>query len=115
MRILLVEGSPTTRLSTGALLRSRGHEVYLAVDGEHGARLFRELDLDLVIMDVVMPKLGGVEAIRLMREAKPGVPVIGYTGELEAAKRAGVDELFDARMLKPFTPAELERALESCK
>jgi two-component system cell cycle sensor histidine kinase/response regulator CckA len=83
--ILVAEDEASVRQLAVRVLESAGYRVLAAADGEEAIRLFAEhaATVDLVLLDVVMPKLGGQEAYERMARLKPGLPVLfcsGYSG-----------------------------------
>jgi len=115
MRILLVEDNDVNRRVLGAMLRAGGFEMDEAEGGEAGLRMIDEADYDLVLMDLRMPGMDGLEAIRHIRartDAKAGVPIILITADagstIEAQCRAaGADDL----VLKPVSMMALFSAI----
>ncbi len=111
MRILAVDDDPMAlKLVTVALSRA-GYEVLTARDGEEALARIEGIQPDLVILDVMMPRMDGYEVCRRLR-SKPSTAVIPVmmltaTGTLES-KIAGFDAGSDDYMVKPFEPAELE-------
>jgi len=97
------------------MLTSAGHEVNAAPDGFEGLRVWRELGADLVITDVHMPEMNGVQVIRELRAAAPALPVIAMSGSgnsgdlalLRAAELLGVVGVLG----KPFSWDELMAAI----
>jgi CheY-like chemotaxis protein len=80
--ILVVDDDPVIARLTSLKLRSSGYDVHALLNGED-AVAYIELGtprVDLVIMDVHMPKMGGVEAVQRIRELEPSLPVIFSTG-----------------------------------
>ena len=77
-RVLLVEDDRFLRRACEASLRQRGLTVTTAVDGEEGLRLARSERPDIVLLDMLMPKLSGLEVLRALRgdEATRGVPML---------------------------------------
>jgi DNA-binding response OmpR family regulator len=77
-RVLLAEDDRFLRRAAEARLRQHGLDVLTAADGEEALRLARAEPLDLVLLDVVMPKLEGFEVLRLLKEdpATARIPVI---------------------------------------
>ena len=106
-RILVVDDEPqlTRVLRTG--LKSRGYEVLAAQDGEHGLKLFHEWKPDLVITDLAMPRMDGLELCRRVR-ATSQVPIIilSAKGE-EKIKVEALDLGADDFVTKPFGIDEL--------
>jgi DNA-binding NarL/FixJ family response regulator len=94
-RVLIVDDHPLTRDALGRLLAAHGFEVAgEAGGGEDAVELARELAPDLVLLDLSMPGLGGLEALPRLREAAPGCEVVVLTASeneesLLAAVRSG--------------------------
>jgi len=80
--ILLADDEDEVRQATAEVLETMGYRVFQASDGEQALAIFKEdyKDIALVIVDVVMPKLGGVQLVQALREIKANVPVILITG-----------------------------------
>ena len=114
-RILLVDDEDQIRSTYAALLRARGHEVTTAADGREAVELFGKELFDLVITDVVMPRMGAAEAIAAMRALRPDIKIIaaygggrvGEPGNVATVRHLGADRLLS----KPFTLGELEAAV----
>lgn len=77
-RILLVEDDRFLRRACEASLRQRGHTLTTAADGEEGLRVARAERPDLVLLDMLMPKLSGLDVLRALRgdEATQSLPVV---------------------------------------
>jgi signal transduction histidine kinase/HPt (histidine-containing phosphotransfer) domain-containing protein/ActR/RegA family two-component response regulator len=91
-RVLLVEDVELNQVLIADMLRSHGHEVAVAVNGEEAVRLVRLEHFDLVLMDVQMPVMDGVEATRRIRALPPPagqVPVLALTASVMAHEREG--------------------------
>jgi DNA-binding response OmpR family regulator len=95
-RVLLAEDDRFLRRAAEARLRRHGLDVLTAADGEEALRIARAERLDLVLLDVVMPKLEGFEVLKLLKEdpATAGVPVIvlsnlGQERDVAQAKALG--------------------------
>jgi two-component system response regulator MprA len=73
--ILVVEGHDPVRLALARLLRLEGHEVRQAADGDQALANFATAPCDLVLMDVYMPRMDGLEACRRMRQ-RANVPIL---------------------------------------
>jgi two-component system, cell cycle sensor histidine kinase and response regulator CckA len=113
-RVLLVEDEPQVRMQARRLLERYGHSVIEAKDGAEGLALFRTEPgtIDVVVSDVVMPVLGGVEMVGRMRSVSPEVPVVFVSG-FTAQDR---DLPLDARTAfvpKPYSMASLCEAIEA--
>ncbi|MFC3126661.1 ATP-binding protein [Pseudoroseomonas globiformis] len=101
-RILVVDDVAVNRLVVQALLQGSGHEVQQAESGEAALSLLERQGLDLILLDVQMPGLGGLETARLIRAAeaadptRPRLAILALTGsdgeeEHEACRAAGMD------------------------
>jgi CheY-like chemotaxis protein len=101
LRVLLVEDSLVNQKLVKALLEREGHRVVVANDGQEGVAVFRAEPFDMVLMDVQMPQMDGLEATVAMRQAEKQkgthVPIIAMTahamqGDRERCLEAGMDE-----------------------
>ena len=116
-KILVVDDEEVMRDSCKQILSRQGHHVKLAEDGYQGLRLLKEESFDLVILDLKMPGIDGMEVLEKIKENSSEMVVVVITGyatvesAVEAMKRGAYDFL-----PKPFTPEEfrliVERALE---
>ena len=68
------------RTTVGRFLTTVGHQTHEAEDGQAGLERVKALELDLVITDVMMPRLDGIEAIRRIKAIKPHLPIIAVSG-----------------------------------
>jgi DNA-binding NtrC family response regulator len=115
--ILIVEDDPTVGESLRLLLKRKGHEILLATNGKEALQLFRHESVDLVITDVVMPKMNGIELLEAVKGLRPEteVIVISAQGTIEKAVQAMKLGAFDF-IEKPINPRVIsllvERALE---
>jgi DNA-binding NtrC family response regulator len=75
-RILIVDDDISIRHMLGRVLADEGYGVVAAASGEAGLKLTEAGGIDLVLLDLKMPGIGGQETFRLMRRARPGLPVI---------------------------------------
>jgi signal transduction histidine kinase/ActR/RegA family two-component response regulator len=106
LRVLVAEDAPLTRDLLGAMLAKSIASVEFAADGEEAFRLVRARQFDLVLMDVQMPVVDGVEATRRIRQLPPPagtVPIIGLTANvLEEDRRRYLASGMDKVLLKPI-------------
>jgi two-component system, OmpR family, response regulator len=108
MRILLVEDEGGIADFVERALRAQGHAVEVAADGVEGRSRAVGSDLDLVILDVMLPGRSGLEILEEIRTVKPALPVIMLTARAEVAdKVAGLDAGATDYMTKPFSVEEL--------
>jgi DNA-binding response OmpR family regulator len=106
-KVLIVDDEPNIREVVGLYLRRDGYEVVSAADGEEALSLFDSAVPDLVVLDLMLPKLGGLEVCRRMR-AERRVPLIMLTARGEEEERiVGLSLGADDYVVKPFSPREL--------
>ncbi|HEV2301787.1 MAG TPA: response regulator [Stellaceae bacterium] len=114
LHILVAEDSASNRKVIERTLALAGHRVTLVEDGGEAVRALAETEIDVVLMDVNMPRLGGHDATRLCRMAFPGLPILALTGESGAeSERACREAGMDAVLLKPIEPERLVAAVEA--
>ncbi len=75
-KILVVDDEDSIHLLYKEELEEEGYQVISAMTGEEGLKLFKEEEPDLVILDINMPGMDGIEVLRQMKQMKPDVPVI---------------------------------------
>ncbi len=115
--ILIAEDDPKVGESIRLLLKKRGYEIRLASNGKEALSLFRQEAVDLVITDLVMPKMDGIELLEAVKGLRPEaeVVVISAQGTIEKAVQAMKLGAFDF-IEKPINPRVItlvvERALE---
>ncbi len=113
-RVLLVEDDAVLRRSLERLVSRMGYRVLVAADGEEGMRVFNEHrdDIDMVLTDMVMPRVGGVELCRRIREQAPDLPVVIMSGyPLEQEGRKLISEGVNDWIGKPFSKEQIARVL----
>ena len=117
LRILLAEDNAVNQRVARALLERRGHTVSVAGNGREAVRLVEERDFDLVLMDVQMPEMDGLEATMVLRAREAGagrrLPIVAMTahamkGDAERCLEAGMD----AYVSKPIKPELLFTTIE---
>ena len=109
-RILIVDDEPNIVISLEFLLKREGHEVQVARDGEAGLAMIRETRPDLVVLDVMMPKLDGFAVLEAVRAdpATGDVRILMLTAKgREAEQKKGLSLGADAYLPKPFSTREL--------
>ena len=80
-QVLLVDDEESIRLTLGEFLRSEGHDVVLTEDAEQAMAVLRDADVDVVIADIILPGLTGLDLLKHIHETAPGAQVIMITGE----------------------------------
>lgn len=105
--ILVVDDEPNIREVVGLYLRREGHSVVEASDGEEALRCARQQPPDLVVLDLMLPKIGGLEVCRRLQSERR-TPVIMLTAKGEEQDRIiGLGVGADDYVVKPFSPREL--------
>ncbi|BDG01350.1 response regulator transcription factor [Anaeromyxobacter oryzae] len=109
-RILIVDDEPNIVISLEYLMKRAGYEVAVAVDGEEALRAVAEQPPDLVILDVMLPRLNGFEVCRRLRSDPrwSGLRIVMLTAkgrDTEVAK--GLEVGADAYVTKPFSTRDL--------
>ena len=105
--VLIVEDDPDTAKLVSLYLQRDGHKVLCARDGVEGLRLAREARPDLVVLDLMLPKLNGIGVCRTLRQEST-VPIVMVTARVEEEDRLkGLDLGADDYVTKPFSPREL--------
>jgi PAS domain S-box-containing protein len=120
LRVLLAEDNPVNQKLAVRLLEKRGHAVVVAGDGREALQAMEREPFDIVLMDVQMPGMDGLEAVAILRARETGtkshVPVIAMTahamkGDRERCLEAGMD----GYLSKPIQPRELFEAIDSLR
>lgn len=116
-RILIVDDEEMDRVLLSEILQQAGHETLFAPDGNVALRIWKNSRVDLVVTDIVMPELNGLELLEALKREDPRVRIIAISGitarRLNEAARAGAMAI----LVKPIDPEELvqeiTRALEA--
>ena len=108
MRILVVEDEPSLREGIVDLLKADGHEITAVGDGVAGVEAGLRDPFDLFVLDLMLPRLDGMEVCRRLRAARPGTPILMLTARgSEDDKVRGLVEGADDYVTKPFSAREL--------
>ncbi|NQW02247.1 MAG: CHASE domain-containing protein [Rhodospirillales bacterium] len=114
LRILLAEDNTVNAMIAEAFLTQFGHSVFVAVNGLEAVAAMERSDYDLILMDIHMPEMNGIEATKAIRNTPAGrhIPIVGLTAEAFAErhqqfKKDGMDEV----LTKPFTEDQLREML----
>ncbi len=106
-RVLVVDDEPMVREVLERYLSREGFQVTTASDGEEALATFAETEPDLVVLDLMLPRLDGYEVFRWLRERAP-TPVIVLTARGEETERViGLERGADDYIAKPFSPREV--------
>jgi two-component system alkaline phosphatase synthesis response regulator PhoP len=107
-KILIVEDDPSIRRGLQLNLGMEGYVVRAAADGETGLTMARSEKPDLVVVDVMLPRMGGLEVVREIRKDDPDLPVLILSAKgQESDKVAGLQLGADDYIVKPFGLKEL--------
>jgi CheY-like chemotaxis protein len=111
--ILIIDDEPQMRRLVTRILKGAGHAVHEAKDGQAGIKLFREVRPLLVITDIVMPDMEGIELIRTLRQEAPNLLILAISGgsNLALYLRSATALGATAALPKPFAADELLTAV----
>jgi CheY-like chemotaxis protein len=107
--ILFIDDEEQVRMLILVMLEGAGYRVLTAENGKHGLRLLERQEVDVILVDILMPDMDGLDLIPLLRKTRPAIKIIaisGGSGEgdyLDAAKCLGAH----ATLKKPFSLQEL--------
>lgn len=108
MKILVVEDEVKVANFLKKGLEQSGYEVDMALDGEEGLAMFRGAEYDLILLDLMLPKISGWDLIPQIRKSKPALPIIALTARVAVEDRVqGLNLGCDDYLAKPFSFAEL--------
>jgi CheY-like chemotaxis protein len=111
-RILVVEDNPVNQRVAAGLLARLGITAEIAADGQEAVDRITAQPFDLVLMDVQMPRLDGLEATRILRQRGAGVTIVGLSANaFETDRQAGLDAGMDDFVTKPVTRRKIEDIL----
>ena len=113
-RVLVVDDEPAVRRALERALRLENYDVELAGDGEEALDVLASKPADVVILDVMMPRLDGLEVCRRMRQAGDRTPILMLTARDAIDDRVtGLDVGADDYLVKPFALRELQARLRA--
>ncbi len=108
MRVLLIEDDPSTQLSVKLMLESAGMVVDTTDLGEDGLEIGKLYDYDIMILDLMLPDMDGLEVLRRLRDSRVTTPVLILSGLTESeTKVKGLGIGADDYLTKPFDKSEL--------
>jgi CheY-like chemotaxis protein len=115
LHVLVVDDDPLCRKLATALLKKKGHSSTIAVNGREAVKLAKVGTFDLILMDIMMPEMDGLEATRIIRGREKGtqsyVPIVAVTAgttDRGTCLAAGMDEFIS----KPIRSAQLMAMIE---
>jgi signal transduction histidine kinase/CheY-like chemotaxis protein len=117
LRILLAEDNPVNQKLALRLLEKRGHSVLVAGDGQEALALFETNAVDLILMDLQMPKMNGIEATKAIRESRRNgsarTPIVAMTAcALASDRQRCLDAGMNGYLSKPVRAAELYEMID---
>lgn len=113
-RILLAEDDESVRAFVTRALQLQGHEVVQAADGALALEALREGSFDLLLTDIAMPVMDGIQLALNVARDYPGLRVLMMSGYAEERRRAhNLESLIHEVVAKPFSLDEIVRAVES--
>ena len=113
-RVLIIEDEPDMAAGLRDAFEHHGFETICAADGEAGLAAARRDIADVIVLDLMLPKLDGIEVCRCLREQKIDTPIIMLTARGEVADRiAGLETGADDYVTKPFGVGELIARIEA--
>jgi DNA-binding response OmpR family regulator len=114
--VLVIEDEDALRTSLEKVLLAHGYQVVLARNGREGIRLAQRATYDLVVTDLIMPEMEGIETIRELRRTVGGVPIIaisgGGTGRNSFYLKLARDLGATVGLAKPFNSRQLLDAMD---
>lgn len=108
MKILIIEDNLRVSSLMKRGLESQGYEIYISEDAEDALVIVERIDFDLIITDIMLPQMNGIELSKLIKQKHPDLPIIMLTalGTIDE-KIEGFDAGADDYMVKPFEIREL--------
>ena len=114
MRVLLVEDSPVLQQTVGTALRRCGYAVDVSADGQDGLWRAENTEYDVIVLDIMLPKLDGLSVLQRLREARKLTHVLLLTARDSVAERVrGLKLGADDYLIKPFALEELLARVET--
>ncbi len=113
-RILVVDDEESIGVGISEILKDEGFEAAYVINGEDAVNAVKDKDYNLVFMDIVMPRMNGLEAYREIKKIRPNAKVILFTGYFRDAENVilqGIKEgMIDEFIRKPYFAEEIVRS-----
>jgi CheY-like chemotaxis protein len=114
-KILIVDDDPAVRATIRLLLERAGHSVVVAGDGRKGLAMFETGDVDLLLLDIFMPGMDGIETMRSVHQRRPQLPIVVISGNPILSESGKAPDFLTmavklgavSSLQKPFKPAAL--------
>jgi CheY-like chemotaxis protein/predicted DNA-binding transcriptional regulator AlpA len=110
-RVLIVEDEQADRVILGNILEGMGHQVYFATDGEQAFKTYMRRSIDVVVTDLLMPHVDGLEFIVALKTLFPDAPVIAVSATGPEMLAAAVEKGASVSFAKPVDPKSLLAAI----
>lgn len=108
LKIMIVDDNENARKLTEAVLKQHGYDTVCAADGEEALEMLDKVHIDLIVLDVMMPKMDGFEFTRTLRECEWEIPILMVTAkESHMDKKEGFLAGTDDYMVKPVDEEEM--------
>jgi len=119
---LIVDDDPAIQATVRIVLERAGHAVVVADDGSTGLAIFEAGSFDLLILDIFMPGMDGLETMKLIHQRQPLIPILVISGRPIATDSSTAPDFLKmatklgaiSSLQKPFGPAELLAAVSGC-
>jgi two-component system response regulator (stage 0 sporulation protein F) len=120
--ILVVDDDGLVRSSIQSWILAMGHDVVVADGAASGLKALDETTFDVMIVDIFMPHMQGLESVRTFHQRAPLVPLVAISGYVFAERRSPAPDFLQLALKlgashclrKPFTPKALQYAIENC-
>ena len=114
MKLLLIEDEPSVISLIQRSLSAAGHEISIAMDGQSGLQMASQHEFDIILLDLMLPVMNGMEVCRKIRQTNTSTPILMLTA-LSTTENivSGLDAGADDYMTKPFKLAELEARIRT--
>ena len=111
--ILCIDDEESIRRLFQVALEGAGYRVLIAESGQQGLRLLEHQEVDLILVDIFMPDMDGLEVIQLLRKTRPASKIIAITGKPGATNNLDIAKHLVAHdtLMKPFSLQELQDAV----
>jgi DNA-binding response OmpR family regulator len=111
-KVVIFEDNPEIQFLLKIFFKKRGFEIHAADDGTNAVAMAQQHQPDIILMDLIMPGKGGIEACQDLRQAGINIPILvltskAYAEDKDLAAKAGAN----AFLIKPFDPTTLEAAI----
>lgn len=115
-KVLVVEDNPLNRELVIEILMARGFDVHEAVDGEEALKKAETEDYDLILMDIELPGMDGVEVTRILKNKNRNIPVVALTSyAMKGDRERFISAGFNEYLSKPLDISDFLKRLEKYK